>query len=67
MSTDYEGKMQGTENNPDLSDGDALELPTRAYQILFHPLYGEEMLGKMAKDDPGLLDLLLGVPFKYDP
>lgn len=28
---------------------------------------GEEWLGRLAKDDPGLLDLLLGVLFRYDP
>ena len=65
MGKDYQGTIPGTEGNP---DGDGLELPTRGYQYLFHPpLGGPDMLGEMAEKDPGLLDLLLGVLFRYDP
>ena len=68
MGRDYQVTFPGAEGNPDLSDGDGLELPTRGYQYLFHPFKGEEeRLGDMAKKDPGLLDLLLGVLFEYDP
>ena len=68
MGKDYQASPPGTEGDPDLSDGDGLELPTRGYQYLFHPHHYEgEMLGKMAEKDPQLLDLLLGVLFKYDP
>ena len=66
MGRDYKWP-KGIEGNPDLSDGDALELPTRGYQALFHQVHGKEMLDKMEQCDPGLLDLLLGVLFKYDP
>ena len=30
-------------------------------------LYGKEMLSTLAKKDPGMLDLLLGVLFRYEP
>lgn len=48
-----------------LPDAEGLEVPTRGYQILFHSVDGEEMLGELANDDPGLLDLLLGGLFRY--
>ena len=49
----------------DVEDG--IEVPTRGYEILFADLYGKEMLSTLAKDDPGMLDLLLGVLFRYEP
>lgn len=45
----------------------AIEVITRAYQTVFHPLYGEEMLGRMARDDPEMLDLALAALFRYNP
>ena len=56
--------MKGSDGLP---DAEGLEVPTRGYQILFDSLDGEDMLGKLANDDPGLLDLLLGVLFQYPP
>ena len=47
--------------------GSAREVITRAYQIVFHPLYGEEMLGEMVRDDPEMLDLALAALFRYNP
>lgn len=55
---DYFGAVSGKE---------AAEVPTRGFEILFADLYGREMLDEMAKRDPGMLDLLLGVLFRYDP
>ena len=40
---------------------------TRGYQVVFHEVHGKEKLDKMEKHDPGLLDLPLGVLFRYDP
>ena len=45
----------------------ALEVITRGYQMLFYPLSGQEYLGEMARDDPEMLDLLLGMLFHYTP
>ncbi len=35
--------------------------------MLFYPLSGQEYLGEMARDDPEMLDLLLGMLFHYNP
>ena len=56
----YFGREYGGENG-------AIEVITRGYQILFSPLYGRERLGDMARDDPEMLDLLLGALFHYNP
>ena len=46
-------------------DGDALEVATRAFQIA---LGGDlDRLEKMARHDPRMLDIVLGVLFRYDP
>ena len=44
-------------------------LPTRrmGYEVLFHPLYGRERLGKLVREDPEMLDLALGALFRYNP
>ena len=44
-----------------------LEMLTMAMQMLFHPVWGEEHLREMVRDDPEFLDLALGVLFHYDP
>ncbi len=45
----------------------ALEVITVAHQILFHPRHGEELLRRLVRRDPEMLDLVLGVLFRYDP
>lgn len=45
----------------------AREVITRALQIVFHPLYGEEMPGRLVRDDPEMLDLTLAALFRFDP
>ncbi len=49
--------------------GRAAEVMTRAFQILFHRLPGDEGvdLDKLVRDDPEMLDLVLGLLFHYDP
>ncbi len=53
--------------HPDWGRDEALEAVTRGMQMLFHPHRGTERLPKMAREDPGFLDLLLGVLLDYDP
>ena len=38
-----------------------------AVQTLFYPLHGEERLAEFARDDPELLDLIIGVLYHFDP
>ena len=46
-------------------DGDALEVATMAFQIA---LGGDrDWLERMARHDPRMLDIVLGVLFRYDP
>lgn len=47
--------------------GSAREVITRAYQIVFHPLYGKETLGRLVREDPEMLDLALAALFRYNP
>ncbi len=49
--------------------GNAAEVMTRAFQILFHRLPGRRGadLDKLVRDDPEMLDLVLGLLFHYDP
>ena len=56
----YTGREYGTGEIPQ-------EVFTVGVQQLFHPVHGKEYLGLMARDDPEMLDLLLGVLFRYDP
>ena len=49
------------------SPAPAMEMITSAMEILFHPLYGKEMLGKMVREDPEMLDLALAALFRYNP
>ena len=44
-----------------------MEMITSAMEILLHPLYGKEMLGKMVREDPEMLDLALAALFRYNP
>ena len=45
----------------------AMEMITSTIEILFHPFYGEEMLGELVRDDPEMLDLALAALFRYNP
>ena len=38
-----------------------------AHQVALESWFGEEMLGELARHDPRMLDLLLGMLFKFDP
>ena len=50
-----------------MPDGDALEVATVTHQVALESWYGKEMLGALAQRDPAMLDLLLGMLFKFDP
>lgn len=67
MGKDYQTTFAGMVGNPDLSDGDALELAPRVFQILFDSLNGKEMLDDLASKDAKLLDLAIGMLFTWDP
>jgi len=58
----YFGREYGPEHS-------AFEVMTRAFQILFHKLPGDEGadLQDLVRDDPEMLDLVLGLLFHYDP
>ena len=47
-------------------DGDA-EVPTRAFQTVLHTINGADMLSEMAQLDPRMLDIVLGVLFRFEP
>ena len=38
-----------------------------AVQTLLYPLHGKERLAQLARDDPELLDLIIGVLYHFDP
>ena len=50
-------------------DRPAIEVMTRAFQILFHRLPGDRPvdLDKLVRRDPEMLDLALGLLFHHDP
>ncbi len=60
--------LTGLDYDPDRP---AIEVMTRAFQMLFHPLAGKDGididLDKLVRDDPEMLDLALGLLFHYDP
>ncbi len=56
----YMGREYGDDESP-------LEVLTMAMQMTFHPVWGEDCLRTMARDDPEMLDLVLGVLFHYNP
>ena len=68
---EYQGRHYGPEvvhgSATDLPDAEGIEAPTRGYQALLHSVHGDEALHRLAKEDPGMLDLLMGVLFRYDP
>ena len=66
MGMDY-GKKMDVAPGMDMPDGDALEVATTAHQIVLHSRHGKELLGKMAKNDPRTLDIVLGLLFRFDP
>lgn len=47
--------------------GDPIESATRHFQMLYHEVNGREYLPRIVKDDPRVLDLLLGLLFHYNP
>ena len=69
MGRDY-GKKTQSSHAPaqhDMPDGDAQEVATVAHQVVLESHHGKEMLGKLAQADPGMLDLVLGMLFRFDP
>ena len=49
-------------------NGPALEVIAHAMQTTFYPLYGyREFLPALVHKDPEVLDLTLGLLFRYDP
>ncbi len=54
--------LTGLDYDPDRP---AIEVMTRAFQMLFHPLAGKDGididLDKLVRDDPEMLDLALGL------
>ena len=61
---DYILEYAGREYDPGQQPREVL---TMGMQQLFHPLFKSEHLRKLVRDDPEMLDLLLGVLFGYDP
>ncbi len=49
------------------ANGPALEVITRAYQMVFYPLPKAEKLGELVREDPEMLDFILGTLLRYDP
>ena len=48
-------------------DDPPLEVITRGMQIVLHSLHGRERLDVLFREDPQMLDLVLGVLYRYDP
>lgn len=48
-------------------DDDPLEVITAHFQAVLRSFHGREVLHRLASDDPGMLDLVLGTLFRYDP
>ena len=67
MGVDYGERNKFGERRYGMPDGDALEVATTAHQVALESWFGKEMLGELARRDPRMLDLLLGVLFRYDP
>ncbi len=66
---DYIRPYKGREYNGVSGWGneEPLEVLTMTMQTIFHPIWGQEYLRDLVRDDPELLDLALGVLFHYDP
>ncbi len=58
--------LQSLEYDPERP---AIEVMTRAFQLLFHKLPGRRGidLARLARRNPEMLDLVLGLLFHYDP
>lgn len=67
MGVDYGPGNKFGERKYGMPDGDALEVATVAHQVALGSWFGDEMLDVLARRDPRMLDLLLGVLFRYDP
>ena len=69
MGRDYGKKTQSSfsPQAQDMPDGDAQEVPTVAIQVVLESWHGKELLADLAQRDPGMLDLVLGVLFRFDP
>ena len=61
---DYVRAYAGREYDP---GEEPREVFAMALQQLFHPIWGKDYLGDMARDDPEMLDLIVGVLLRYDP
>ena len=48
-------------------DGGATEVWTTHMQALLHDLWGKELLPRMLRDDPAMVDMMLGLLLGYDP
>ena len=60
----YFRPYMGREYGP---DEDPLEVLTMAMQGVFHPIWGRDYLPAIVRDDPEMVDLVLGVLFRYNP
>lgn len=66
----YQGKEYGARPGRGADppvDGSPREVITMAYQMLLHPVHGEEKLRELIRHDPEMVDLALGALFHYDP
>ena len=41
--------------------------PPVAHQVVLESYHGKDLLGKLAQADPGMLDPVLGMLFRFDP
>ena len=60
----YFSKYMGREYGP---DEDPREVLTMAMQGVFHPIWGRDYLPAIVRDDPEMVDHVLGVLFRYNP
>ncbi len=60
----YVEKYMGREYD---SGEDPKEVWAMAMHMLFHHIEGTDYMRELIRDDPELLDLVLGVLFRYDP
>lgn len=71
MGRDYGGPTTSSAPHTaaqfDMPDGDAQEVATVAHQVVLESHHGTERLGELAQRDPAMLDLVLGMLFRYDP
>lgn len=68
-SDEYVDPYAGREYRPFDAQGHGrpMELITRAIQMLYFPVQGQELLGTLIEKDPEMLDLTLGLLFSYKP